>query len=230
MSSEPAKGQTPEELQQIYGHRFDDAELAAKARLWQTLCEAYFQQFVPATGTVLDLGSGSCEFVNAIQARTKIAVDLNPDTARFADPEVDVLTTASTDLSGVKGGSVDTVFTSNFFEHLASSTELLATLAECRRVLAPQGRIVVLMPNIRNLGGAYWDYLDHSLALTHVSLTEALELSGFAVEKVIPKFLPYTVKNQKLPPNPTLVRAYLRLPVVWRLLGKQMLVIARPAA
>ena len=39
--------------------------------------------------------------------------------------------------------------------------------------------MVVLMPNIRYLAGRYWDYLDHHLPLTHLSLSEALELTGY---------------------------------------------------
>ena len=105
---------------------------------------------------------------------------------------------------------MDTVFTSNFFEHLPDAEALLATLAECHRVLRPGGTIVVLMPNIRNLPGAYWDYLDHHLALTQHSLAEALVLSGFTMERVVPRFLPYTVRGSRLPVAAWSVRAYLR--------------------
>ncbi len=216
-----------EGLSRIYDHRFNDAELQAKAVLWQVLCDSFFQQYVPVTGTVLDLGAGSCEFSNAISAGRKLAVDLNPDTKEYAAGDVEVLTTTSSNMNQVSDGSVDTVFTSNFFEHLPSRDELLDTLAECHRVLRTGGLIVVLMPNIRNLPGAYWDYLDHTLPLTHLSLSEALELSGFQITRVEPKFLPYTVKNKTLPPKPGLVRTYLKMPLAWRVLGKQMLVVGR---
>jgi hypothetical protein len=85
------------------------------------------------------------------------------------------------------------------------------------------------MPNIRYLAGAYWDYLDHHLALTHHSLEEALRLSGYEPVEVIPRFLPYTVRDRRMPRSLTLVRLYLRVRPAWRVLGKQMLVVARPA-
>ncbi len=217
-----------ESLSHIYESRFSDLELRAKADLWQILCDDFFQQYVPEDGTVLDLGAGSCEFINAIRARKRIAVDLNPDCVKYAHSDVTVHTTSSTNLSEVASGSLDTVFTSNFFEHLPSREALLETLAESRRVLNENGRIVILMPNIRNLPGSYWDYLDHTLPLTQYSLSEALELSGFQPTRVVPRFLPYTVKNRALPPKPLFVRTYLKLPIAWKLLGKQMLVIARP--
>jgi len=217
----------PNELSRLYRNRFDAKELAEKQILWSALCQCMFQQYVPESGTVLDLGAGNCEFSNAIHARRRVAVDLNPETKHFANPAVEVLQTSSTDLSALTDGSLDTVFTSNFFEHLASKDVLMETLRESYRVLAPGGRIVVLMPNIRYVGIRYWDYLNHYLPLTHLSLVEGLELAGFSTERVIPRFLPYTVRNSTLPVTAGLVRFYLWFRPAWRVLGGQMLVVAR---
>lgn len=121
----------------------------------------------------------------------------------------------------------DTVFTSNFFEHLPSKVALLDTLKECRRVLKPGGRILVVMPNLRYVGGRYWDFFDHHLPLTHSSLAEGLKISGYSVEEVIPRFLPYTVKDSPVQVKAVMVRSYLKLRPLWRVLGKQMFVVAR---
>ena len=161
----------------------------------------------------------SCQFVNNIKAARKIAVDLNPDT-KAAAVDAEVLQTSSEDLSAVADGTVDVVFTSNFFEHLPDKGSLLRTLTEVRRVLRPGGHLVVLMPNLRYLGGRYWDYLDHHLPLTHASLAEGIELSGLTVERVEPKFLPYTVKS-RLPTNAALIRLYLKVPLAWKVLGSR---------
>ncbi len=210
----------------IYAARFSPQEIAQKRLLWEVLVADVFQRYVPSDGTVLDLGAGRCEFTNAVRARRRIAVDLDPTIRTLVDPGVEALVTSSTDLGAVADGSVDCVFTSNFFEHLPGSAELLATLREVRRVLAPGGRLVVLMPNARYLGGAFWDYLDHHLPLTQHSLAEALALEGFAVERSVPRFLPYTVRG-RLPVSRLLIRGYLRFPPAWRVLGRQMLVVAR---
>lgn len=216
-------------LRDTYSHRFSEQELASKRVLWRTLCEHEFQQYVPPSGAVLDLGAGYCEFINSIRAGRKIAVDLNPDTAHWAAADVHVLQRSSDDLGPIANSTINTVFTSNFFEHLPSTQSLLATLSECHRVLTQAGLIVVLMPNIRNIPGKYWDYLDHHLPLTHWSLVEALELSGFQAVRVEPRYLPYTVRGSKLPIRPLLIRAYLHAPPMKLLLGKQMLVVARKA-
>ena len=41
----------------LYAQRFDAAERAAKARLWDTLCRHFLQRYVAADSTVLDLGA-----------------------------------------------------------------------------------------------------------------------------------------------------------------------------
>jgi len=57
-------------------------------------------------------------------------------------------------------------------------------------------------------------------------------LAGFEVTQVIPRFLPYTVKSAGAAARRVgLVRLYLRLPWVWPLLGRQMLVVGtKPSA
>src|SRR4051812_48882781 len=182
---------TPDDLGAIYRNRFDPRDLANKRTLWRVLVRDFFQQYVPRNGTVVDLGAGNCEFVNAVTAARRVAVDLNLDTASFAEDGVEVLLTRSDAMDVLADGTVDTVFTSNFFEHLPTKQDLMATLAECHRVTRPGGLIVVLMPNIRYLPGRYWDYLDHHLPLTDLSVAEALELSGYDVVRRVGRFLPY---------------------------------------
>lgn len=224
----PAPGTGAHELEAIYATRFG-ARTDARTVLWQTLVTSYFQQFIRPTDTVLDLAAGYCEFINTVRCGTKIAVDLNPTVNTVAGPDVTVHHRASTDLPAELTGTVDVAWVSNFFEHLADSAELLATLRELRRVLKPGGRLLVLQPNIRLTGAAYWDFVDHSLPITERSLAEALSLTGFTVETMKVRFLPYTTES-RLPISPTLIRLYLKLPPAQFLLGKQTFVVARASA
>jgi len=214
-----------EELSRLYAARFDDSDLRFKAAMWEVLCQDWFQRWVPTDATVLDLGAGSCEFTNAIRAARRIAVDVNPDTKAFAGPGVEVHDRLITDVTEVGDGEVDVVFSSNVLEHMPDKQTVLAALREANRVLRPGGTLIVLMPNIRYLPGRYWDYFDHHTPLTHLSLAEAFELAGFGVTRSIPRFLPYTVKGRADVRMLPLLRLYLRLPVVWPLLGRQMLLI-----
>jgi SAM-dependent methyltransferase len=213
------------ELARLYTERFTEAEREGKRQLWEALYEGFFRRFIRASDTVLDLGAGSCEFINACHAANKIAVDLNPETKQWAR-DARVVLAPSDKMVDIADASVDVVFTSNFFEHLPDKRTLVDTLNECSRVLRPGGRLLVLMPNLRYVGARYWDYFDHHLPLTHVSLVEGLTLAGFTTDRVIPRFVPYTVKDSPVKVRKSFVRAYLRLPFVWRFLGGQMFVAA----
>ena len=72
-----------------------------------------------------------------------------------------------------------------------------------------------------------WDFLDHYLLLTHLSLAEALFLTGFRPTRKVPRFIPYTSKDSRIAVPLAAVRAYLALPLAWRLVGSQMPVVAQ---
>ena len=97
---------------------------------------------------------------------------------------------------------------------------------QARRCLRPGGRIIALGPNIRYLPGKYWDFYDHYLPLTELSLGEAMAETGFTLEEQIPRFLPFTMSRGRHWPV-WMVRLYLKLKVAWRLFGKQFLIVAR---
>jgi hypothetical protein len=84
-------------------------------------------------------------------------------------------------------------------------------------------------PNFRYCARWYFDCADHTLALTHVAVAEHLYAAGFTVTEVVAKFLPYSFRG-RLPASPALTRAYLRHPLLWRLLGKQFLVLGVKSA
>src|SRR5262249_39273417 len=134
-----------------------------------------------------------CEFINAIRCGRKIAVDTSRTLATHAGTGVEALVG---DVPGVLGqlgdNSVHVVFSSNFLEHLADKDTVLAVLGQIHRLLVGGGRVIILQPNIRYAYKEYWDFFDHHVALSHNSLSEALQISGFEVETVRPRFLPYT--------------------------------------
>lgn len=214
------------ELEKLYRHRFEEADLPAKLAIWKVLCEDFFSKFVKPDDVVIDVGAGYCEFINNIRAGKRIAVDLNPRVREFADPQVEVRNENCTNLVSMANDSADVVFMSNFLEHLPSKQLVFDTLAEARRILRPGGRLMILQPNVRLLPGEYWDFFDHHTPLTEKSLVEAVVNLDMEPVKVLARFLPYTTKSI-LPQSPFLVRLYLRFPPAWWLLGKQAFVLAR---
>jgi SAM-dependent methyltransferase len=213
------------DVQAIYENRFSANE-AQRDKIWHVLTRSYFQRWIKPTDGVLDVGAGYCEFINNIDAREKFALDLNPVTRLRANPAVKVIEQDICQRWALDSDSVDVAFSSNFFEHLPGKGDLKHCLTEIHRVLRPGGKLIAMGPNIRFCYDVYWDFLDHYLPLSDRSIVEALELAGLVMEVVIPRFLPFTMVGKR-PQSPSLVRLYLSLPIAWRVMGKQFLVVAR---
>jgi ubiquinone/menaquinone biosynthesis C-methylase UbiE len=212
-----------EHLRKLYASRFEDMH-EARGPLWEVLTKRFFQRYVPEDATVLEVAAGYCEFINAVQARRRIAIDLNPDLPNRAAAGVEPVLSSATDMSMIDDETADVVFVSNFFEHL-TKPDIVSTMLEIGRVLKPTGKLLILQPNIQYCGKQYWMFFDHITPLDHHSLAEALNLTGFTVQECIPRFLPFTTKS-RLPSWPWLVRTYLFLRPAWRVFGKMSFVVA----
>jgi len=216
---------SPAQLQRLYDKRFAGMHQYRNS-IWRILVDNYFARWIPQRAAVLDLGCGHCEFINNVRSETRFGMDLNPDSVQQAGPGVRILSQSCSETWALPDNSLDVVFTSNFFEHLYTKQDLRATLLQAWRCLRPGGRIIAMGPNIRYLPGEYWDFYDHYLALTELSLGEVMTETGFTLEEQIPRFLPYTMSRGRQRPL-WMLRLYLTLTFVWPLLGKQFLVVAR---
>ena len=213
------------DLEQVYARRFPEQAAAGKDQIWQPITR-YLQRFIDPGGSVLDLACDRGDFIRHIQAAEKWASDIR-DVRAGLPPDVQFIQADGLTLAErVPNRHFDAVFMSNYLEHLPSADAVIRQLEVCATLLKPGGRLVVLQPNIRLIGGHYWDFIDHKVALTERSLVEAAELTGFATIKVINRFLPYTTKS-RMPQHPLLVETYLRVPIAWLVLGKQTLYVGR---
>lgn len=210
----------------LYDVRFSAEEERNRDALWAVLVRDFLRPWVPESCTVLDFGAGTGNFLRHVRAARRIAVERD----EFAPPDgCEKVVSRDGVLTGVGDESVDRVLASNVFEHLAGPEALLASLREIRRVLRPGGRLLVLGPNWRYAYREYFDFLDHRLPLSDASLAEALGVTGFEVELMKPRFLPYTTKGNRFA-SPALLSLYLKLPFLHPLFGKQMFAVARPTS
>ena len=215
--------------EQVYKQRWGKAELEKVGEVWETLVKNFFQTLVGNNAKVLEIGCGFCHFLNHLQAKEKIGVDANPDAGRYAFSDVTFYCSGDLSLKMLPSQYFDSVFISNFLEHLESGTQVTDLLRRVKELLRPEGKLIVLQPNFRLLGAAYFDFIDHKTILTDKSLEEALTIAGFTITRKIIRFLPYTTKS-RIPQHPILVRLYLWCRPLWFFIGKQSLFVATTPA
>ncbi len=208
----------------LYDLRFDAQDAAAKDRIWREIV-TFLARWIDPNAPVLDIGTDRGHFIRFAHGSERWASDIRDVSAALPE-DVHFVQGSGLDLAmHIPNGYFGTVFMSNYLEHLSSSEAVIEQLGVARQLLRPDGRLIVLQPNIRLVGPRYWDFIDHKVALTEKSLVEAAGIAGLQTEKLIVRFLPYSTKG-RLPSTPALVRFYLRVPLAWRLLGKQTLFIA----
>lgn len=215
-----------ETLKAQYNLRFAANE-AYRQQVWKILCTDYFSKSIETdSARVLDVGAGWGEFINNIEAGEKFAMDLNPETMERLSTGIRFLHQDCSQPWDIESGYLDLVFTSNFLEHLNDKASIERTVAEAYRCLKDGGLLICMGPNIKAVPGAYWDFWDHQIPLTDLSCAELLRMKGFAIERCIGRFIPYSMSTNFNPPL-FLMKIYLRFPFLWPLFGKQFLVIGK---
>jgi hypothetical protein len=213
--------------QRLYEYRFRGVDQAARSAVWREIA-AYIHRELGHPDRVLDPAAGRGEFINAVPARERWAVDQVAYVEGTYAPEIRSIVSDALEVE-LPESHFDGVFVSNFLEHLPTQEVVATFLERMQAATAPGGRIAIMGPNFRYCMAEYFDMADHTLIFTHLAIAEHLYAAGFEPERMEPRFLPYSFTG-RLPPSPALTRLYLRTPLAWRLLGKQFLVIGRRAS
>jgi SAM-dependent methyltransferase len=215
------------DYQRLYDYRFRNVRQDRRDAVWSAVAPMLYERLNRPI-RVLDPAAGRCEFINAVPSAERWAVDAvayEEGTAQEGTQMiVSEIMAADLPLEYFEG-----IFVSNFLEHLSSQHAVAEFLEKMHGCVRPGGRIAIMGPNFRYCAREYFDYADHTVILTERGVEEHLYAAGFKIVAVHPRFLPYTFSG-RLPSHPALVRAYLRLPAAWRILGKQFLVIAERTA
>ncbi len=198
----------------------------ARAVVWNVVAD-YLAPWMPANADVVEIGAGYCAWINNVAAARRVAVDVWPEVARFAAPGVEArVLDASRELLTLGAASFDVVLASNILEHFEPGVAI-AVVEDVHRVLKPGGRLIIIQPNFRYAAKHYFDDYTHRSVFTDVSLPNLLRAHGFRIDRVQPRFLPYSMRGSRLPIRSWTVRAYLRSPI--KPMAGQMLVIASKA-
>jgi hypothetical protein len=210
--------------ERLYSYRFRDIDQASRTAVWSEIAPHVYG-LMGSPRKVLDPAAGRGEFIGSIPAPETWAVDEIAYPEASHSPTTTVITSPIMDAE-LPAGHFDGVFVSNFLEHLRDQEAIATFLERMHSLMSKGGRIAIMGPNYRYCAAEYWDCADHYVALTHVAIAEHLYAAGFEPETTIPRYLPYSFRGI-LPPSRRLTRIYLRIPLAWRLLGKQFLVIGR---
>ncbi len=196
----------------------------ARSVVWEAIAD-HLAGWIPPAAHVLEIGAGYCDWINHVKGARRVAVDLWPELPRFSAPGVEpVILDATRDLRTLGKNGFDVILASNVLEHFLPDTAA-SVLDDIAVLLKPGGRFLAVQPNFRYAFREYFDDYTHRSVFTDVSLAGLLRSRGFEIERVEPKFAPYSMQRTRVKPRPWLVRAYLRSPI--KPGAGQMLVVAR---
>src|ERR1700744_4180686 len=125
------------DYQRLYEYRFRDVDQVSRQAVWREIA-AYIYGRMGAPTKVLDPAAGRCEFINAVPAAERWAVDAVDYEER--SPAVQLVVSDIMDAE-LPREHFDGVFVSNFLEHLASQEAVAAFLEKMRDCCALGGRI-----------------------------------------------------------------------------------------
>lgn len=189
--------------------------------VWREIAK-FVQRFISADAAVLELGAGYCDFINHIVCGRKYVLDINPNVGKYADGSVEIVIGSCLELEKVRTSRLDVIFASHLLEHL-ERREIITLLRKCKERLQGGGKLILLQPNYRYAYREYFDDYTHVTPLDHMSLGQMLEVCGFTIVTMQPRFLPYSM-NSGLPTTSWMVYLYLRLP--FKIFAKQMFCVA----
>jgi SAM-dependent methyltransferase len=211
----------PIDYGRLYAYRHQGVRQDQRQAVWNRIA-AYVYRLMGNPRVVLDPAAGRGEFISAIPAPERWIVDVVDQVSPARGLNVVLGDVFSVDLPA---DHFDGVFVSNFLEHLATQAEVARFLKRMRHVMQSGGRLAILGPNFKYCYRSYFDFADHTLALTHVAVDEHLHAAGFEVRSVIPRFIPFSFRSS-LPASGLLTGGYLSFPPAWRVFGKQFLFVA----
>jgi len=210
----------------LYRYRFKNVNQLHRIKVWSPISR-FVTSLADSPERVLDPACGLGEFINSCPASEKWAADLGLDGSNLNE-SVNFFRGSIFDVD-LPDAYFDLVFLSNVLEHMMTQEQVNECLTLARAKLRPGGTIVVMGPNFQYCPKDYFDCADHTVILTHVSVEEHLHTAGFEIKRVVPKFLPYSFRS-RLPAWGWTTSACLQFPLLWRLLGKQFLLVAiRPS-
>lgn len=198
--------------------------LPKRALVWKEIVK-YLEGRFELGESILDAGCGYGDFISHVKAARRFAVDADEGMAGHLPEDVVFRRGSIAEIDKYfPPESMNFIFSSNVLEHL-SREQIGRFFKAAHHILKADGQLGILMPNYKRAYREYFDDYTHVTPISDPALVDWLAASGFTKVFSHPGFMPFSLKDSRLPVAPILVRAWLRSP--WKPGGKQMLVIAR---
>lgn len=187
---------------------------------FRPIISKYIQNFIWDDKIILELACWYWDFINNIKAKSKNAIDIYENSIKYLNKDVEFI---SGDLSlawreqSYNNKYFDVIFASNFLEHLDDNW-LDNVMMGINKIIKNDWLLIIVQPNYRYMYKDYFDDYTHKKVFTHVSLIDFLESNWFKVIHCEKKFLPWTLKKNKLPIrlSTILLKIYFKLPFrIW---------------
>lgn len=219
----------------------DNLEAMTRARRYNASLVDLAVRNMPRQGRCLDFGAGIGTFAAAVREAGFDVTALDPEAVHIAALEGLGLTTLGS-LADVPDGTFAGVWSFNVLEHVQDD---VAALRDVHRVMAPDGVLVLYLPALEWLWTSMDDKVRHYRRYTRARLRRKLAAAGFRVEHtryadslgVVATLLFKVLGSRKGDIDGGSVAIYDRVlfplsrrldPLVGRLLGKNVIAIARP--
>lgn len=210
-------------MEKYFDTRLDLAVRKGADRVWQ-MVGADIRRRISPVSRVLDMGAGYGDFANQFVAEEKWAMDQWEGMKGYLAPSVrPVVGDIRLPSAAIPVAHFDLVFMSNVLEHFVIE-DAEAVLKAARAYAKPGAYLVILQPNFRYCSRTYFDDYTHKTIFTAEGLSNFLLDQGFTLERVFPRYLPFSFKS-RIPRPDWAVKLYLASS--WKPLAAQMLLIAR---
>jgi SAM-dependent methyltransferase len=199
-------------LRETYQRSYHNAHLTehqARKVVWQAISR-FLEPYVPADAHILEIGAGYCDWINSLPGSRKVAVDLWDRIGEFAHPDVEVIQhDLRCGLSCLGDSRFDVVLASNILEHF-DLDNVLMLVEQVYLYLKKNGRFIVIQPNFYYAYRHYFDDYTHRSVFTHVSMVSLLRAKGFQIERLMPRFMPYSMRRLSFKVPAWLIMLYLK--------------------
>lgn len=153
---------------------------------------SWLKRTLGRTGKLLDIGTGTGEFIKAAAARGWIVTGVEPN-ASARKKALKKGLQVEEKLEEIKSGDYDVVTLWHVLEHLPN---LEGSIENIKALIKPSGILVLALPNFKSWDaqhyGSYWAGYDVPRHLWHFSKSSVIELfgnSGFELEKIRPMYM-----------------------------------------